>query len=162
MKIRMPTVLAIFVASASIVVAACGKKDEDNKTSSPPPTAKPKPAAPTPAPTTVTPPPKPTPVATDSAAKKEAKQKFDTLCASCHGTSGKGDGPGAAALNPKPRDYTDAKWQASVTDEQLKKIIVKGGIGVGKSPTMPPSPDLENKPQVLDEIIALIRAFGNK
>lgn len=156
------SMLIILGAAASLLITACGKKDENEKSNTKAPAVTPKTTAPTPPTKTVTPPPKPTPVATNSAAKKEAKRRFDTLCASCHGTSGKGDGPGAAALNPKPRDYTDAKWQASVTDEQLEKIILKGGIGVGKSPTMPPSPDLENKPEVLDEMIALIRAFAEK
>jgi len=27
-------------------------------------------------------------------------------CSPCHGTSGRGDGPAAAALNPKPANYT--------------------------------------------------------
>ena len=42
------------------------------------------------------------------AAGDAAKGKilFETNCASCHGTSGKGDGPVGAALDPKPRDFT--------------------------------------------------------
>lgn len=34
------------------------------------------------------------------------KQMFDAYCASCHGTSGKGDGPAAAALKSAPADLT--------------------------------------------------------
>src|SRR5262245_39787433 len=92
----------------------------------------------------------------------EAKEMFNSRCAPCHGTSGKGDGPGAAALNPKPRDYTDAAWQKSVTDEQLKKTIVMGGAAVGKSPIMPGSPDLESKPEVVNGLVKLVRDFGPK
>jgi len=36
----------------------------------------------------------------------DAKQMFNSYCAPCHGVSGKGDGPAAAALNPKPADLT--------------------------------------------------------
>jgi len=36
------------------------------------------------------------------------KEKYDQICASCHGPGGKGDGPAAAALDPKPRDLSDA------------------------------------------------------
>lgn len=35
----------------------------------------------------------------------KGKQLFTTTCSSCHGTDGKGDGPAAAALNPKPRNF---------------------------------------------------------
>jgi cytochrome c551/c552 len=91
---------------------------------------------------------------------EEAKNLFQMRCAICHGQSGKGDGPGAASLDPKPRDYTNKEWQASVTDEDLRKIIVGGGQSVGKSPIMPPNPDLGQKPEVLSGIIAIIRGFA--
>jgi mono/diheme cytochrome c family protein len=34
------------------------------------------------------------------------KLTADKACNACHGDTGKGDGPGAAALNPKPADWT--------------------------------------------------------
>src|SRR4051812_15135596 len=49
----------------------------------------------------------------------DARKLFSTKCVVCHGDHGAGDGPGAAALNPKPRAFSDAAWQASVTDEQI-------------------------------------------
>ncbi|MBV6445926.1 MAG: cytochrome c [Ignavibacteriales bacterium] len=33
------------------------------------------------------------------------KEKFNTLCAACHGADGKGDGAAGAAMNPKPRNF---------------------------------------------------------
>jgi len=90
----------------------------------------------------------------------EAATTFKTVCASCHGESGKGDGLAAASLDPKPRNYTDKAWQASVTDEALKKIILEGGAAVGKSPLMPSQPQLKAKPAVVDELVKMIRAFG--
>jgi len=47
-------------------------------------------------------------------------------CALCHGPNGKGDGPGGAALNPKPRDHTDGKYMNARTDEQLLEVIHNG------------------------------------
>ncbi len=36
----------------------------------------------------------------------------DKACTACHGETGKGDGPGAAALNPKPANWTSAAVQS--------------------------------------------------
>jgi mono/diheme cytochrome c family protein len=94
-----------------------------------------------------------------STARYDAKTMYQSRCVVCHGQSGMGDGPGAAALNPKPRNYTDATWQASVSDEQIKSVIVNGGAAVGKSPIMPGSPDLQSKPEVVDELVKIVRGF---
>ena len=89
----------------------------------------------------------------------EAMILFANVCSQCHGLEGRGDGPAAESLNPKPRNYTDAAWQASVTDDELKKIILKGGQAVGKSGSMPGNPDLEGKPEVVDGLVKIIRGF---
>lgn len=112
------------------------------------------------------PPPAPAPAAPAAqpvaAAPLSAPEIFNTRCAVCHGTSGHGDGPGSAALNPKPRNYSDPEWQKTVTDEQIKKTIVEGGAAVGKSPLMVPNPDLAGKEDVLNELVAIIRGFAGK
>ncbi len=36
----------------------------------------------------------------------QGEKLFKMDCAPCHGVDGKGDGPAAASLNPKPRDYS--------------------------------------------------------
>lgn len=92
----------------------------------------------------------------------EAQAFFAQTCALCHGPDGTGNGPAAAALNPKPRNYTDANWQASITDDEIKQIIVLGGQGVGKSISMPPNPGLKDKPAVLDGLVKIIRGFAKK
>jgi cytochrome c553 len=94
------------------------------------------------------------------AAAQEAREVFTTLCSTCHGQGGKGDGAAAASLDPKPRNYTDKAWQASITDEQIAKTIVQGGAAMGKSQLMPPSPQLANKPDVVAELVKIVRGFG--
>ncbi|HSN26256.1 MAG TPA: c-type cytochrome [Kofleriaceae bacterium] len=94
------------------------------------------------------------------AAQQEAQQTFDTVCSVCHGKDGRGDGPGAAALNPKPRNYTDKAWQKSVSDEQIKNTILMGGAAVGKSPAMPAQPQLREKPEVVAGLVKIVRGFG--
>ncbi len=90
----------------------------------------------------------------------KAKEVFKTRCATCHGDEGRGNGPGAITLNPKPRNYHDKEWQAKVTDDDIRKTITFGGAAVGKSPIMPASPDLESKPEVIDGLVQLVRGFG--
>ena len=107
-------------------------------------------ATPTPAVVTPTPP-------ADPAA--DAKSMFRTKCVVCHGDHGAGDGPGAAAIVPKPRAFADPEWQASATDEHIKKIILEGGPAVGKSPAMPPNPELKGKDEVLSALVKVIRDF---
>ncbi len=90
----------------------------------------------------------------------KAKEVFKSRCAACHGAEGKGDGPGAAALNPKPRNYHDKDWQAKVTDEEITKAITYGGAAIGKSPMMPGNPDLDAHPETIAALVHIVRDFG--
>ena len=44
-----------------------------------------------------------------------------------------------------------------MTDDHIQKIIVYGGAGVGKSPTMPANPDLDAKTEVVKELVVYVR-----
>ncbi len=90
-----------------------------------------------------------------------AQTLFNERCVVCHGAEGKGNGPAAGALSPKPRNYTDSAWQATVTDDQLRTTIKLGGAAVGKSPLMPASPDLDDKPEVVEGLVRIVRKFGS-
>ncbi len=48
-------------------------------------------------------------------------------CVSCHGPKGKGDGPAAVALNPKPADWTSKKVQDEPDGELFWKITTGRG-----------------------------------
>jgi mono/diheme cytochrome c family protein len=78
-------------------------------------------------------------------------------CVVCHGETGMGDGIGAVALNPKPRNYSDAAWQAGTTDEQIKAVISKGGKANGLSEAMVAYPQISAED--LDNIVAYIRSL---
>ncbi len=93
---------------------------------------------------------------------RKAKAMFASVCATCHGIDGSGNGPVAQNLNPKPRNYTDATWQSTVTDDQIRKTILLGGNGVGKSPMMPAQPQLKDEPETLDGLVTIIRGFAKK
>lgn len=92
--------------------------------------------------------------------REAARVKFETLCATCHGKTGAGDGPASAGLNPKPRNFQDPEWQRSVTDKHIETIIVKGGAAVGKSPAMPSNPDLNDKPGVVAALREHVRSLA--
>jgi mono/diheme cytochrome c family protein len=93
------------------------------------------------------------PLASDSKAIEQGEKVAKTNCMSCHGAKGKGDGPAAVALNPKPADWTSQKVQAESDGEIFWKI--SNGRGA-----MPPWKHLaENDRWAL---IRYIRSLGGK
>lgn len=61
------------------------------------------------------------------------KAVYDRWCAGCHGQSGRGDGPAAAHMLPRPRDFTQALYQIRSTasgslplDSDILRIILEG------------------------------------
>ena len=67
----------------------------------------------------------------------DAVGPYGTVCASCHGAAGAGDGIAAAALNPPPADFSDPAFWATRTDEQVAQAILQGGVAMGLSALMP-------------------------
>lgn len=94
---------------------------------------------------------------TGDAAKGQAKYK--ELCSSCHGETGKGDGAAAAALTPKPANFTDAAHTATVTDEYIYNMIKEGGAANGKSPLMAGWKAALNDAQLMD-VAAYVRSLS--
>ncbi|RYZ52952.1 MAG: cytochrome c [Proteobacteria bacterium] len=105
----------------------------------------------------------PVPVAatTGGAPQSVGQQKFEQFCAACHGIDGKADGPGAAGLNPKPRNFTDVAWQGKVDDAHIHKVIKEGGASVGLSATMAPWGGALNDAEI-DEVTKWVRHFKGK
>lgn len=101
-------------------------------------------------------------VVVTAAHRAEAKTTFETVCFACHGLTGHGDGPGSAALTPKPRDLTDRAWQTSVDDNHIEKVILMGGAAVGKSPVMPAHPQFRSNKGLLRALIEHVRNLGGK
>ncbi len=89
------------------------------------------------------------------AQQPDAKALYGRLCVACHGPTGGGDGPVAAALKPKPASFTDPQFQAARTDEQLATAI-KGG-----KPPMPPFGQQLTAAE-LKALVAYIRQLGSK
>jgi mono/diheme cytochrome c family protein len=68
------------------------------------------------------------PVPATAASVSAGKVAFDTYCALCHGTDGKGNGP-LAQPNTKPQDLTDAAWVYGSTDGEIFDLIGRGLVG---------------------------------
>jgi mono/diheme cytochrome c family protein len=91
---------------------------------------------------------------------KAGKAKYDANCVGCHGTTGKGDGPAAAALNPKPQDHTNGKVMNALSDKYLFDIIKDGGAAVKKAAIMPASGKKLNDQEISD-VVAYIRSLAD-
>ena len=97
---------------------------------------------------------KPPPDRSGSDQHGRARGIYRQQCGHCHGTTGDGDGPTAALLNPYPRDYRRGLFKfksteraAQPTDADLERVIRYGVPG-----TAMPAFDLLPK----DEVAALV------
>lgn len=143
----MPRFSIVLAGALALTLQACGGEESGRVE----PTAAPaRPAAPA----------AKAPAASAEEAQQEALQIFATRCFTCHGSEGAGDGPGSAGLTPKPRNFQDPEWQASVDDDHLTKIILYGGVAVGKSPMMPGNPDLGSREAVVAALVRHIRSLS--
>jgi mono/diheme cytochrome c family protein len=95
----------------------------------------------------------------DPEVRVEAQQIWRDRCANCHGPAGHGDGPQARHLLVKPRRLSDDGWRGTVSDEHLRTVILEGGAAVGLHPVMAANPDLRDRPEVLEALVAHVRAL---
>jgi mono/diheme cytochrome c family protein len=86
--------------------------------------------------------------------RAEAKHLYDSACAKCHGSDGKGGVPAAEGL-PAPRNFRDPAFHASRSDDQLEQAIKHG-----KGP-MPPFGALFDDVQTAN-LVLYIRSFNAK
>ena len=74
---------------------------------------------------------KKSPVAASAKVAEQGEKVAKVNCASCHGPRGKGDGPAAQALTPKPADWTSKRVQ----DETDGALFWKISTGRGPMPS---------------------------
>lgn len=85
----------------------------------------------------------------------KGKEIFTAKCVLCHGANGMGDGPGGAALNPKPRNFHDTAYMSTKTDAELFNSIKNG-----KSNVMPAWGQAGMTDQECADALAYVRTFG--
>ena len=92
----------------------------------------------------------------DSTAIAEGEMLFQQNCISCHGETGKGDGPAASALNPKPKNL--GLVQGTLSDGYLAWRITEGGMMEPFRSVMPAWKGILNEDKTW-QVIAYIRTF---
>ena len=92
--------------------------------------------------------------ATATLSAADVKETYDKNCAKCHGPDGKGDTKMGKKLEIK--DFTDAAYQATITDEKATKAI-KEGVKDGDRTRMKAFDDLADED--VKALVAYVRAF---
>ena len=95
------------------------------------------------------------PLAAGVAYAAPAAENWDNLCASCHGADGKAQTKTGKKL--KLRDYTDAKVQAEMKDEEMTKAIAEG-VKIDGKEKMKAFKD-EISAEEITDLVAYIRKF---
>lgn len=62
------------------------------------------------------------------------REVFQSTCSSCHGSSGRGDGPVAVALSPRPQDLADAAALVASSPLDFYRRITVGTAGTAMAP----------------------------
>ena len=94
-------------------------------------------------------------IATAFACAAPASENWDNHCAKCHGADGKGLTKIGKKLNLK--DYTDAKVQAGMKDEDMIKTTTEGVVEKGKEKMKAFKEELSA--EEIKDLVAHIRKF---
>ena len=85
-----------------------------------------------------------------------AAENWENHCQKCHGTDGKGQTKSGKKLQVK--DYTDAKVQTEMKDEEMTKVIAQGATDkAGKERMKGYKDDLSS--DEINDLVAYIRKF---
>jgi mono/diheme cytochrome c family protein len=106
--------------------------------------------------------------ATDATSGDVGAKTFQTYCQTCHGPTGKGDGPAAAGLNPRPASLADGQFKFDPNGngvkgeiDDIKAVVRDGAAKYGGSPLMAPWSSLSPAPmQAVSEYVKSLAEKG--
>lgn len=78
---------------------------------------------------------------------------YEQYCLSCHGPSGRGDGPAAQGLTPPPGNIAAVVRMPMATDGYLYWTVAEGGVPLGTA--MPPFGDVLSEREIWQLIVYL-------
>ena len=84
---------------------------------------------------------------------------FSFYCVHCHGWTGKGDGPTAAKLDPRPRNLTNGKYADHISNISLFGTIKGGGEFSNLSSCMPPWGNVLQDQDIWN-VVAFVRSLS--
>jgi hypothetical protein len=99
------------------------------------------------------------PFAADAQAIAAGKTVFDINCVPCHGPTGQGDGPAAAALTPKPASLADRAMMMDLSDGYLFWRVNEGGAMEPFNSAMPAWKEALTKEQTW-QVITFVRTLS--
>lgn len=98
---------------------------------------------------------------------EQGRALFALHCSTCHGGDGKGEGPAAIALNPKPRDLTEGTFYIDANDNNetgestdLARVILVGTGAFGGSEAMQGWNETLSVDEVRD-LVAFVESLSN-
>ena len=77
----------------------------------------------------------------------------------CHGSTGKGDGPGARVVRQPMRDFSDPAAMQAVSDRFLFEMTKKGSSQFGRSNAMP-AWGMKLSDKEIHDVVAYIRSLA--
>jgi len=149
-RARSLAFLSAVIVFVAVTAWSCGGNKENSGTGNPSPTS----SAPNPD----------APAGTGTAASGAdngevslavGEKVFQERCVLCHGPNGMGDGPGGAALNPKPRNFHDKAVMDTLSDAWIVHTIMNGKAGTA----MPPWKGMVSESEA-KSLILKIRSFS--
>jgi mono/diheme cytochrome c family protein/Tol biopolymer transport system component len=96
------------------------------------------------------------PLSSDTATVSAGRLLYQTNCAACHGASGKGDGPAALGLRPRPSDFSQHMPPGKHTDGQIY-LWIRDGY---PQSAMPAWKQRLNDQQIW-QLVTYLRTFGS-
>lgn len=76
------------------------------------------------------------PVESNEKSLKLGKKIYSSMCWTCHGVDGKGEGPAGVSLNPKPADFTNLKFQNQTDGAIYWKLTTGKGTMISYESTL--------------------------
>ena len=84
----------------------------------------------------------------------DGRSLFGERCAGCHGATGAGDGPAAAAFDPPPRNFRDAAFWRDRSGANIRRVVREGKPGTLMPPFAGTLSDAE-----IDAVVSYVESF---